>query len=136
MSRNPQIVRTIQTFFGQSKNFPDNPETLTGQSRNCLDNPESVQTIQKLSGQSRNFPDNSETELLQFQLIRLNSSTFFHKKLESFRICHKFVDFAIFFKSFWKKRLKALLPESVCVKNPAVFWLWSHELSFNNFGIR
>ena len=54
MSRNPKIVRTIQTFFGQSKNFPDNPETvwtiqnMSRQSRNCPDNPEIVQIIQKL----------------------------------------------------------------------------------------
>ena len=40
-------------------------QKLSRQSRNCPDNPETVRTIQKQSGQSRNCPNNPETEFLQ-----------------------------------------------------------------------
>ena len=63
-------------------------QKLPTQSRNCPDNPETVRTIRKQSGQSRNFPDNPETEFCN-QLITLNSSTFSLKSL-------KILDFAIY----------------------------------------
>ena len=86
-------------------------QKLSTQSRNCPDNPETVRTIQKLAGQS-NCPYNPETEFLQLA-YNTKFKHFLRKKFEGIR-------FYAHLSQICRCRNLHAFSRKFCMTNPAV----------------